>query len=150
MLVPDRLRALVVDDNAYARAATAATLRKLGLVQIVESATGSDALLTLLEHRFDVLFMDWYMPEMSGAALLQTIRDPRFGPSHSVPVVLMTAYPSREVLTAAKALGINDTLTKPFTAANLSAALQRVLAVWQLPDEEVPMKIASGDGPVFL
>ena len=107
MLVPDRVRALIVDDNAYARAATAATLRKLGLVQIAESETGSAALLSLLAERFDILFMDWYMPEMSGAALLETVRDPRFGQHGALPIVLMTAYPSREVLTRARELGVS-------------------------------------------
>ena len=36
MILPQDLKALVVDDNAYARAAVAATLRKLGLVTIDE------------------------------------------------------------------------------------------------------------------
>jgi two-component system, chemotaxis family, chemotaxis protein CheY len=149
MLLPDRLKALIVDDNAYARAATAATLRKLGLKQIVETETAQEALLTLAAEPFDVLFMDWYIPEMSGAALLQIIRDPRFGANGHLPVVLMTAYPSREVLTRARELGISDALAKPFTAAHVSAVLQRVLAGWQIPDDD-PLPKAAGDDAVFL
>jgi two-component system chemotaxis response regulator CheY len=149
MLVPDRVRALIVDDNAYARAATAATLRKLGIVRIVETETAQEALLTLLAAPFDVLFMDWYIPEMSGAALLQAIRDPRFGPNGTLPIVLMTAYPSREVLTRARELGISDALTKPFTTAHVSSVLQRVLGGWQIPADD-PLPKASGDDAVFL
>ena len=149
MLVPERVRALIVDDNAYARAATAATLRKLGIVQITETETAQDALLHLIAAPFDVLFMDWYIPEMSGAALLQIIRDPRFGRNGALPVILMTAYPSREVLTRARGLGISDALTKPFTGAHVAAALQRVLFGWAVPaDESLPR--AAGDDAVFL
>ena len=149
MLVPDRVRALIVDDNAYARAATAATLRKLGIIQITEAETAQEALLQLIAAPFDVLFMDWYIPEMSGAALLQILRDPRFGKNGALPVILMTAYPSREVLTKARNLGISDALTKPFTAAHVAAALQRVLFGWEIPADE-PLPKAAGDDSVFL
>lgn len=149
MLLPDRVKALIVDDNAYARAATAASLRKLGIGHIVEAETAPEALLALLADRFDVLFMDWYMPEMSGAALLQTVRDPRFGPHGVLPIVLMTAYPSREVLTKARELGISDALTKPFTAAQVSVILQRLLGGWDIPEDE-PLPKAAGDESIFL
>ena len=69
MLVPDRVRALIVDDNAYARAATAATLRKLGISQITEVETAQEAVLQLIAAPFDVLFMDWYIPDMNGAEI---------------------------------------------------------------------------------
>ena len=149
MLVPNRVRALIVDDNAYARAATAATLRKLGIIQITEVETAQEALLQLIAAPFDVLFMDWYIPEMNGAALLQILRDPRFGRNGTLPVILMTAYPSRDVLTRARSLGISDALTKPFTAAQVATALQRVMGGWEIPADE-PLPKASGDDPVFL
>ena len=78
MLLPQDMKALVVDDNAYARAAVAATLRKLGLVSIDESSTAPQAVRAILATRYDILFMDWYMPEMNGAALLEVIRAPLF------------------------------------------------------------------------
>ena len=149
MLVPNRVRVLIVDDNAYARAATAATLRKLGIIQITEVDTAQEALLQLIATPFDVLFMDWYIPEMNGAALLQILRDPRFGRNGTLPVILMTAYPSRDVLTRARALGISDALTKPFTVAQVAMALQRLLGGWDIPTDE-PLPKASGGDSVFL
>lgn len=149
MLVPDRVRALIVDDNAYARAATAATLRKLGISQITEVETAQEAVLQLIAAPFDVLFMDWYIPDMNGAALLQILRDPRFGANGALPIVMMTAYPSREVLTRARELGISDALAKPFTATQVASTLQRVLFGWDIPEDE-PLPKAAGDGSVFL
>lgn len=149
MLVPDSVRALIVDDNAYARAATAASLRKLGISQITEVETAPEALLQIIAAPFDVLFLDWYIPDMNGAALLQILRDPRFGPNGALPIILMTAYPSREVLTKARGLGISDALAKPFTATQVASALQRVVFGWQVPAEE-PLPKAAGDGAVFL
>lgn len=136
MFLPQNLKALIVDDNAYARAAVAATLRKLGLVAIDELAGAAAAVGAIQATRYDIVFMDWYMPEMSGAALLEVIRDPRFSPHGQVPVVMITAYPNRETIARAKELGASEVLTKPFTLAHAAAALGRLLPDgWQIPEE---------------
>jgi two-component system, chemotaxis family, chemotaxis protein CheY len=136
MILPQDLRALVVDDNAYARAAVAATLRKLGLVTIDELAGAAPAVGAIQATRYDIVFMDWYMPEMNGAALLEVIRDPRFSANGQVPVVMVTAYPNRETIARARELGAGEVLTKPFTVAHAAAALGRLLPDgWQIPDE---------------
>ena len=136
MILPQDLRALVVDDNAYARTAVAATLRKLGLVAIDELAGAAPAVGAIQSTRYDIVFMDWYMPEMNGAALLEVIRDRRFTSNGQVPVVMMTAYPNRETIARARELGANEVLTKPFTLAHAAAALGRLLPDgWQIPDE---------------
>lgn len=136
MFLPQNLKALIVDDNAYARAAVAATLRKLGLVAIDELAGAAPAVGAIQATRYDIVFMDWYMPEMSGAALLEVIRDPRFSPHGQVPVVMITAYPNRETIARAKELGASEVLTKPFTLAHAAAALGRLLPDgWQIPEE---------------
>lgn len=146
MLVPERLKAIIVDDNAYARAATAATLRKLGLSHITECDSGADAIGSLLSVRHDVMFMDWYMPEMSGAALIQTLRDPRFGSHGTLPVIMMTAYPSRDMMQKARDAGITEILTKPFTPAHTAAALNKALAISLSPAPDR----AKAEGQVFL
>lgn len=136
MILPQDLKALVVDDNAYARAAVAATLRKLGLVSIDELAGAAPAVGAIHAARYDIVFMDWYMPEMNGAALLEVIRDPRFSANGRAPVVMMTAYPNRETIARAKELGASEVLTKPFTLAHAAAALARLMPDgWQIPDE---------------
>lgn len=136
MLVPDQLRALVVDDNAYARAGAAASLRKLGLKHVVETPTAPEALLTLMAEPFDLLLMDWYMPDMNGASLLRILRDPRFGKHGRLATLMMTAYPSKEVFGQARELGISDVLAKPIETAQLAALIQKHLGGWSLPEED--------------
>ncbi len=82
LIVPQQLKALVVDDNAYARAGVAATLRKLGLGTVDELASAAPAIGAIAANRYDIVFMDWYMPEMNGAAMLEVLRDPRFHAAH--------------------------------------------------------------------
>jgi two-component system chemotaxis response regulator CheY len=127
VIVPENLRALVVDDNGYARQATSATLRKLGLVSIDEVESAARAIGQLMTERYDVVFMDWYMPDMNGAALLQIVRHPNFGRGNTVPMIMMTAYPNRETIARARSLGAAEVLTKPFNSAHVAAALGKVL-----------------------
>ncbi len=128
MIIPGRLRVLVVDDNDYARAICSAGLRKLGVGEVVEAEGGAEAVLQLMSGPFDLMVMDWYMPDISGAGLMQILRDPRFGAPSETPVILMTAYPSRENLARAKELGVTEVLPKPFTTEQLGVALGRILS----------------------
>lgn len=127
MIIPGRLRALVVDDNTYARAISAAALKKLGVGNVVEADGGAAAILMLMSEPFDLMLMDWYMPDVSGAGLMQVLRDPRFGAPAATPVILMTAYASRDNIARARELGVNEVLVKPFTTEQLGTALGRVL-----------------------
>lgn len=141
VIIPGRLRALVVDDNAYARAISAMSLKKLGIGEVVEADGGAEAILALLGAPFDLVLMDWYMPEVSGAGLMTVLRDARFGPAQATPVILMTAYASRENIARARELGVNEVLVKPFSTDQLGTALGRVLGQAQL---------AAGDDSIFL
>lgn len=152
MIVPERLRALIVDDNAYARATTAATLRKLGIGTVVEADGGAAAIGLLASEPFDVMLMDWYMPEVSGTGLIQVVRNPRFGRTTALPVILITAYGTRETIARARQLGVNEILAKPFTPDHLMLALGRVLpSGWDVPSREPAAAGAGGgDDQIFL
>ncbi|KRA41991.1 response regulator [Devosia sp. Root635] len=141
MIIPGRLRALVTDDNAYARAISAAGLKKLGVGAVVEADGGAAAILALMSEPFDLVLMDWYMPDVSGAGVMTMLRDPRFGAAAQTPVILMTAYASRENIARARQLGVNEVLVKPFSTEQLGTALGRVLGGGS--------RAASGDS-VFL
>lgn len=144
MIVPEKLKALIVDDNGYARSAAAATLRKLGVGTIDDVGSAPLAIDAILGMRYDIVLMDWYMPEMNGAAMLQIMRGRHFGPHGAVPVIMMTAYPNRETYARAKELGVADILTKPFTATHVAATLGRLLpSGWSVGG-------GTGDGQVLL
>lgn len=123
------MRALVVDDNAHARAICLLALRRLGIVAADQAASGAEALIQLLQGpAYDVLLLDWFMPDITGAGVLQVLRDPRCDATVRLPVIVMTAYPSRDTLLRARRLGADDVLAKPFSTAQLAARLGRVLA----------------------
>lgn len=127
MIIPGRYRALVVDDNAHVRTICSVSLTKLGVEEIVEASGGAEAVLQLMTTQFSVVLLDWYMPDVNGAGVMQVLRDVRFGAAADTPVILMSAYASRDNLMRAKDLGVNEIIGKPFTTEQIGAALGRVL-----------------------
>ncbi|MGV3492145.1 MAG: response regulator [Devosia sp.] len=137
MIVPQQLKALVVDDNAYARAAMTTTLRKLGLGTVDELASAAPAIGAIAANGYDILFLDWYMPEMNGAAMLEVLRDHRFQAGLRIPVVVMTAYPTKEMFARARDLGAGDILVKPVQLNQTAAALGKLLpSGWGKQDDD--------------
>lgn len=120
-------KALVVDDDAYSRAICTALLKQIGATDVVQAAGGASAILELLDHSFGLILLDWYMPDINGAGVMQVLRDERLGQRASTPVVLMTAYANKENLQRAKLLGVNDVISKPFSQDHLSRVIHRVL-----------------------
>ncbi len=113
-------RVLVVDDDDDVRAAIVACLETIGYdVAAVES--GRAAIIALERHRFDLLIMDFAMPEMNGAAAGQTIatRWP------AMPILYITGHADPVALESGFAEG--HVLKKPFIAADLDAKIRFVM-----------------------
>jgi PAS domain S-box-containing protein len=80
-------RALVVDDEAMVRRATARVVGRLGF-EVTTEGTGRGALARLAEQPFDLVLLDLTMPDLDGHAVLAEIR--RLYPQ--TPVILMSGY----------------------------------------------------------
>jgi len=118
-------RILLAEDEEALRALTARALTDSGH-EVTTAVDGADALdiVTREAGRFDLLLTDIRMPLMDGIALaLSVARDyPR------IIILLMTAYADqRERASNLDAL-IHDVIPKPFTLAEVKAAVADALA----------------------
>jgi two-component system, LytTR family, response regulator len=113
-----RLRAVIVDDEAPARALLVEYLGELAGVEVVgECANGFEAVKRIDELAPDVVFLDVQMPKLDGFEVLELIEP---GPS----IVFCTAYD--EFALRAFEVHAVDYLLKPFGLERVAAALQRV------------------------
>ena len=135
MILPSNMKILVVDDNDFARATANAMLMRLGLEHVTEAASGAEAVSLLLGERYDLLLADWYMPEISGAGLVKIVRGKNFGMNRTIPIVIATAYATRENIGAARALGITEILIKPLEQPILATALSRAISLRPADDQ---------------
>jgi two-component system LytT family response regulator len=115
---PARLRAVVVDDEAAARALLREYLEAHPDIEIVaECANGFEAVKAVTELHPDLLFLDIQMPKLDGFEVLDLVGA---GPA----VVFVTAY-DEHALRAFDAHAV-DYLLKPFGPERLATALDRV------------------------
>jgi CheY-like chemotaxis protein len=96
-------------------------------VQVVP--TGSETLAALKQSTFDLLLLDVNMPEMDGFEVIQTIREREKTSGRYLRVIALTALSGKRDRERCIDAGMDDFLTKPVRAAEVYAALDRVLAM---------------------
>ncbi|MES2975451.1 MAG: response regulator [Pseudomonadota bacterium] len=115
------LRALVVDDSESARTVLVDMLQ--GMTFDVASAPSGQAALAQLDaaaaegRAFDVVYLDWRMPELDGVETARRIQ--ALGLQPAPAVVMVTAYGRDEVLEQAQAAGVRHALVKPVSPSGL-------------------------------
>lgn len=123
-----RQRILVIDDEAVIRLMFKDLLGKD--FEMVEAATGEEALAALLTTPFDLVLTDKNLPGVSGLDVALEIR--RKYPT--VKLMLMTGYPSLITAQQSVELGLTDYLVKPFD--DIRVVREKVRAALQSPRTE--------------
>lgn len=114
------MKILVVEDSSSMRAYLT-TIIEGGTesyeLEIVEAASGFEALKTLPHHKFDAILTDINMPDINGLELVSFVkRDPRY---QSTPLVIVSTEGSERDREKGLALGADAYLVKPFEAGEL-------------------------------
>jgi two-component system, sensor histidine kinase and response regulator len=126
----DRLRVLVVDDNATAREILQESLG--ALVRRADAVpSGKEAIAAIRQQDavepYDIVFMDWRMPGMDGLQASRHIKSDETL-SHQPAIVLVTAFGREEVREEAEQLQLDGFLVKPVTKSMIVDTLVNVLA----------------------
>jgi two-component system, sensor histidine kinase and response regulator len=120
------LRILVAEDNEFNRDLLEYMLAGQGLsaTMVVD---GREALALSERELFDLLLLDIHMPELDGFQVVGAIRERERTAGGHLPVIALTARSRKEDREMCLRAGMDDYLTKPFTAAQLWAAIDRVV-----------------------
>ena len=118
-------RILVVEDHPVNQRVLAHQLREMGL-QHVLAASGTQALNLLQTEEFDLVLMDWQMPEMDGLEATRQIRRLPTDIRH-IPIIALTANANTGFREACLDAGANDYLSKPYSEDALAALLAQWL-----------------------
>ena len=137
------LRLLIADDNAMAGELLARSVAAAGWHADV--VTGGAAAVAAVRraaeehHTYDVVLMDWHMPEVDGLTAAGSIHR-ECGTAEPPAIIMVTAY-GREVLSDATAQGdapFTGFLTKPVTPKQLVATILRAVDGHLGADEPMP------------
>jgi two-component system chemotaxis response regulator CheY len=99
--------------RTFVRTALESEPSKLGELEVVEAASGFDALRLLPRGPYDLVITDINMPDINGLELVQFIR--RSEQHRATPIVLISTQSSERDRQRGLTLGANAYLTKPFT-----------------------------------
>ncbi|HEY3927510.1 MAG TPA: response regulator [Candidatus Koribacter sp.] len=125
-------RILIADDDAATRHGVARLLENAGFA-ISEASDGIAALDAIQKNKFDLVFLDVWMPHLSGLEVLAQVRT---GPDRP-KVIVMTSDGTSETLLRAIKEQAYDYLSKPFSPRQAVEVAQRVLSGEQVPAIEV-------------
>jgi CheY-like chemotaxis protein len=127
---------LVVEDDHVNQTIVCSMLHRAGY-RTSAAYDGASALQVLAQQRFDVVLMDWQMPDMDGLEVTRRLRAGAAGRAGlRAPIVALTANAFAEDRSACLAAGMNDFLTKPVLAANLHAMVARWTVVALTPETQ--------------
>ena len=124
---PGKIHVLIVDDEDYAAEHARTVLNDAGIRADI-CMSGQEALHMLeIQHTkqepYNLVLMDWKMPEMDGVETAKKIRE-SYG--RETVVILLTAYNWYEVLDKALEAGIDSFLTKPLFASKVISEFEHV------------------------
>lgn len=91
--------------------------------KVLTAGNGREAVDVLWNNRIDCCFTDINMPEMDGMELAEYIRKH----DNTVPVVVMTGYPSLDNTIQTLKNGVVDFLIKPINLRHMELSVERVL-----------------------
>jgi CheY-like chemotaxis protein len=116
-------RILVVDDEPQIRSMLREWLTRAGY-DVSEASDGKEAIETLRKDLFDLVIADILMPEKDGLEVIMYLQRER----PLTKCVAISAPSNRVFLQSAQLLGATRVVEKPFTPADIEAAVRDALA----------------------
>ena len=124
---PKDMRVLIVDDEEIAAEHARLVLDEVGIRADI-CLTGEDAMQMLeVQHGkhapYNLVLLDWKMPEMDGLEVAKEIRK-RY--SSETTVIILTSFNWDEIMDEALHIGVDSFLAKPLFASNVIDEFERI------------------------
>lgn len=141
-VITNGARVLIVDEEVVFLNVFTRVLHQFD-VKVTRCIGGKDALSTLKNHVYDIIFVAYEMKDMDGGEMIRRLRAMPGEFYQQVPVVIMTRSDINDVFTNFIEAGFNDFLKKPVVKRSLLEVLTRWL--WQRFDAELTTKAQVSD-----
>ena len=134
-------RLLVVDDDPELLQFLQEEFSQQGL-ECHGANCGSDALMKLRQDSFDLVVLDWTLPDFEGIEICRRLRSS----GDTTPVLMLTAHDDVDERVLALDLGVDDYLTKPFELKELHARVRARLRRGMIASSErIKNTLSLGD-----
>ena len=133
-------RVLVVEDDAALSTLLRYNLQSAGY-EVVTAMSAEDGRSQLESDLFDLLILDWMLPEMSGIELCGQIRRSKNIPQ--IPIIMLTARSEEADRIRGLKTGADDYVVKPFSVPELMARVGAIIR--RSAPERIAETLAAGD-----
>jgi two-component system LytT family response regulator len=137
------MKILIVDDEELARARLSRMLNTLELGSVTEATNANEAIEIVKTEKFDLVFLDINMPQISGLELGYELKYL----DADLAIIFQTAY--EEHALKAFDIGAVAYLVKPYSLEQVKQAMERV-KVAKVKDEDLRILSKSGDNYLLL
>jgi response regulator NasT len=124
-------RIVVAEDEAIIRLDIVQTLGEAGFSVVGQAGDGAEAVRLAIELKPDLVLMDIKMPGTDGLQAAEALAE------HKIPVVLLTAFSSPDLIDRASAAGVYNYVVKPFNPSNLIPALKIALSLHERMSQQI-------------
>lgn len=118
------MKILLVDDSRTMRNIQKKVLTDMGHTEFGEAGDGLEALSALAATQYDLVIVDWNMPNMDGLTLVHKIRQS----DKKTPLIMCTTEAEKSRVIDAVKAGVNNYVVKPFTPESLGEKIKATLA----------------------
>jgi putative two-component system response regulator len=132
---------LIADDDHHAIDLLNKILSKQGY-RVICTSDGTTAHNKIIEYKPDLIILDNYMPGLSGNEICREIKSD--GRTRLIPVVMLTGFGDTIEKVESIEAGVDDFITKPFEAKELTTRIRSLLKVKFLNDQ-----LDSAEGVIF-
>jgi two-component system phosphate regulon response regulator PhoB len=115
---------LTVEDERPIREMVRLSLEKAGF-DVLEAENGEQAMVTIADHRPDLVLVDWMLPGMSGIDLARRLKQD--DATSELPIIMVSARGEEEDKVRGLEIGADDYVAKPFSPRELIARIKAVL-----------------------
>ena len=133
----ENLKVLVIDDDPIACEHAKIVLEELGI--FADTVTSGDEAFKIIELKsarresYNLIFVDWHMPDKNG---MEVTREIRRLIGFDSAVVVLTAYNWDDIEEAARSVGVDSFMSKPLFASNVLSIFQEAMKNKQATQEQ--------------
>ncbi len=114
---------LLVEDDSDLASTIENRLTRSNPLQVHHVKSAEEALEQAASHRYDLVILDWMLPEMNGPRFIEELR----AEGYATPALILTARDEVDDLVRGLESGADDYMTKPFEFAELEARARALL-----------------------
>jgi two-component system chemotaxis response regulator CheY len=127
MTIDKSLTVLVAEDNANLRKVLVTIATKSGFAAVLEAENGQQAWERVQQGQVGLVLTDWNMPVLTGLDLVKKIRSAQ-PPVRDIPVLMITAYDTKNSVVAAGKQGVDAYIIKPFSVQTVLDKIEEAIA----------------------